>query len=168
MTEEEQAECGSVIIGKLASAVWFEGSFAKSSDLWQQGWFYINEPRGSRWAAMPTFRPGPPIQLASWINKGLDWGSVNEVQTLQSRIRSLTEKDVDLVNVVQVMLVRGPCRVSGGLSVCGSLIQKGGGLFSTSSAPRTKECGNYISGNESNGLTPPKTSGLTAIIRTLR
>ena len=112
VTEEEQAECGSVIIGKLASAVWFEGSFAKSSDLWQQGWFYINEPRGSKWAATPAFRPGPPIQLASWINKGLDWGSVNEVQTLQSRIRSLTEKGIDLVNVVQVMLVRRtlPCQ----------------------------------------------------------
>ena len=72
MAEEEQAECGSVIIGKLASAVWFEGSFAKSSDLWQQGWFYITEPRGSKWAATPAFRPGPSIQLASWINKGLD------------------------------------------------------------------------------------------------
>ena len=44
VTEEEQAECCSVTIGKLASAVWFEGSFAKSSDLWQQGCFYINEP----------------------------------------------------------------------------------------------------------------------------
>ena len=37
VTEEEQAECGSVTIGKLASVVWFEGSLAKSSDLWQQG-----------------------------------------------------------------------------------------------------------------------------------
>ena len=43
-TEMEQAECGNVMISKLASAVWFDGSFAKSSDLWQQGWFYINEP----------------------------------------------------------------------------------------------------------------------------
>ena len=34
VAEEEQAECGSVIIGKLAGAVWPEGSFAKSSDLW--------------------------------------------------------------------------------------------------------------------------------------
>ena len=55
VTEEEQAECGSVVIGKLASTVWFEGSFAESSDLWHQGWFYINEPCGSRWAAMPAF-----------------------------------------------------------------------------------------------------------------
>ena len=35
VTEEEQEECGSVTIGKLAGVVWFEGSFAKSSDLWQ-------------------------------------------------------------------------------------------------------------------------------------
>ena len=96
MTEEEQAECGSIIISKLASAVWFEGSFAESSDLWQQGWFYDNEPRGSKWVATPAFQPGPPTQLASWINKGLDWGSANEVQTLQSRIRSLTEKGIEL------------------------------------------------------------------------
>ena len=57
-------------------------------------------------AAIPAFRSGPPLQLASWINKGLDWGSVDEVQTLQSRIRTLLEKDIDLVNVIQVMLVR--------------------------------------------------------------
>ena len=112
MAEEKQAECGSITISKLASAVWFEGSFAESSDLWQQGWFTISKPRGSRWAATPTFRPGPPIQLASWINKGLDWGSVNEVQTLQSRIRGLIEKGIDLVNIVQIMLVRRilPCQ----------------------------------------------------------
>ena len=112
MTEEEQAECGNVIIGKLAGAVWFEGSFAESSGMWQQGWFYINEPRGSKWMAPPAFRPGLPIQLASWINKGLNWGSVNEVQTLQSRIRSLTERGIKLVNIVQVMLVRRilPCQ----------------------------------------------------------
>ena len=55
---------------------------------------------------------GPPLQLASWINKGLDWGSVDEVQTLQSYIRTLLEKDINLVNVIQVMLVRRalPCQ----------------------------------------------------------
>ena len=72
--EGEQAECGGAIVSKLASAVWLIGSSAKSSDLWQQGWFYITEPRGSKWAAAPAFRSSPPIQLASWINKGLDWG----------------------------------------------------------------------------------------------
>ena len=43
--EGEQAECGGATVSKLASAVWLKGSFAKSSDLWQQGWFYIAEPR---------------------------------------------------------------------------------------------------------------------------
>ena len=70
--EEEQAECDNVIIGKPVGAVWPEGSFATSSDPWQQGWFYINEPRGPKWAATPAFRHGPPTQLASWVNKGLD------------------------------------------------------------------------------------------------
>ena len=111
VVEGEQAECGSAAVSKLASTVWLKGSFAKSSDLWQQGWFYITEPRGSKWATAPAFRPSPPIQLASWINKGLDWGSIDEVQTLQSRIRSLLEKDTSLINVIQVMLVRRvlPC-----------------------------------------------------------
>ena len=99
-------------IEKPVVTVWFEGSFAKTSDLWQQGWFYINEPRGPKWAATLAFRPDPPIQLASWVNKGLGWGSVDEVQTLQSRIWSHTEKGIDLVNVIQIMLVRRilPCQ----------------------------------------------------------
>ena len=53
--EGEQAECGSIVINKLASAAWFEGSFVESSELWQQGWFYANESRGSKWAATPAF-----------------------------------------------------------------------------------------------------------------
>ena len=112
VVEGEQAECGGATVSKLASAVWLKGSFAKSSDLWQQVWFYITEPRGSKWATAPAFRSSPPIQLASWINKGLDWGSMNEVRTLQIRIRSLVEKDIDIANVVQVMLVRRtlPCQ----------------------------------------------------------
>nr|XP_045086343.1 uncharacterized protein LOC123494510 [Aegilops tauschii subsp. strangulata] len=53
------------------------------------------------WAATPAFRSGLPSQLASWINKGLDQGSTDEVQMLQSHIRSLVEKDTDLINVIQ-------------------------------------------------------------------
>ena len=111
MIEGEQAECAGALVSKLASAVWIKGSFKESSDLWQQEWFYITEPHGSMWAAAPAFRSSPPIQLASWINKGLDWGSVEEVRTLQSRIRSLIEKDITIFNVIQVMLVRRtlPC-----------------------------------------------------------
>ena len=64
------------------------------------GVVYITEPRGSKGAVAPAFLSSPPIQLASWINKGLDWGSVDEVRTLQSRIQSLIEKDIDLVNII--------------------------------------------------------------------
>ena len=108
----KQAECGSVTIGKLAVAVWLKGCFTESSDLWQREWFYITEPRGTKWAATPAFRSGPAIQLASWVNKGVDWGSINEVQTLQSRIQSLLEKNTELIDVIQVMLVRRvlPCQ----------------------------------------------------------
>ena len=103
--EGEKAECGDASMSKLTSSIWQKGSFTESSDSWQQEWFYVTEPRGSKWAAAPAFRSSPPIQLASWINKGLDWGSVDEVRTLQSRIRSLIEKDINIVNVIQVMLV---------------------------------------------------------------
>lgn len=110
--EGKLAECSGATVSKLNNALWLKGSFTESSDLWQREWFYITEPRGSKWAAAPAFRSSPPTQLASWINKGLDWGSVDEVQTLQSRIRSLLEKDIDLINVVQVMLARRtlPCQ----------------------------------------------------------
>ena len=43
---------------------------------------------------------------------GLDWGPANDVPTLQSRIRDLLERDVSLIKVIQVMLVRRvlPCK----------------------------------------------------------
>ena len=56
--------------------------------------------------AAPAFHPDPPPQLASWANVGLDWGPANDVPTLQSRIRELLERDIDLVKIIQVMLVR--------------------------------------------------------------
>ena len=94
------------MVKKLSNDFWPKGFFTEASNLWQREWFYVTEPRGTKWAAIPAFRSSPPIQLASWINKGLDWGSIDEVQTLQSRIRSLIEKDTGLINVIQVMLVR--------------------------------------------------------------
>ena len=82
------------------------------SDLWQWRWFYIIAPRSTKWAAAPAFCSGPPPQLASWANVGLDWGRANDVPTLQSRIRELLERDIDLVKIIQVMLVRRimPCK----------------------------------------------------------
>ncbi len=91
---------------KGADAPWPKGSFPETSDLWQREWFYITAPRSTKWVAAPAFRSGPPPQLASWVNKGLDWGPVNDVPTLQSRIRDLLKRDVSLVKVMQVMLVR--------------------------------------------------------------
>ena len=80
------AECGGAIISKGADAPWPKGSFVETYGLWQQEWFYIIAPRGTKWVAAPALRPGPPPQLASWVNKGMDWGAVNDVLTLQSRI----------------------------------------------------------------------------------
>ena len=60
----------------------------------------------------PCLPLGPPATTSAWANKGLDWGPVNDVPTLQSRIRDLLERDVSLVKVMQVMLVRRalPCK----------------------------------------------------------
>ena len=83
MIDERQAECGGVVISKRADAPWPEGFFQKELGLWQQEWFYITTPRGTRWVAPPAFRSGPPQRLASWVNKGLDWGPSKDVRLLQ-------------------------------------------------------------------------------------
>ena len=56
--------------------------------------------------ALPAFRSGPPPRLASWVNKGLDWGPAKDVPLLQGRTRDLLERDISLVVVTQVMLIR--------------------------------------------------------------
>ena len=78
----------------------------------QQEGFYITAPRGTRRAAPPAFRSGPPQRLASWVNKGLDWGPSKDVPLLQGRIRDLQEREINLVVVAQVMLIRclQPCK----------------------------------------------------------
>ena len=52
------------------------------------------------------------MRLASWINKGLDWGSADEVMMLQKRIKNMIAKNTSLTSVVQVMLFRRtlPCQ----------------------------------------------------------
>ena len=74
MIEGRHAECGGAIISKMDDAPWPKGSFQEELGLWQQEWFYITAPRGTKWVAPPAFRSGPPPRLASWANKGLDWG----------------------------------------------------------------------------------------------
>ena len=52
------------------------------------------------------------MRLASWTNKGLEWGSTNEVLMLQKRIKNMIEKNTSLTDVIQVMLFRRtiPCQ----------------------------------------------------------
>ena len=99
------------MLGKMPNVIWLEGAFVESVKGWQSGWFYITEPRDPKWAAAPEFRSGIPTQLTSWKEKGLLWGSSEELTGLQACIQKLVKK-LRLVNVVQVMLVHRilPCQ----------------------------------------------------------
>ena len=107
-----QAECGGAMVGKMANVLWLEGSFVETLKGWQSGWFYITEPRDPEWVAAPEFRSGPPTRLTFWKETGLSWGSKGEVTRLQTCIQTLVDKQLKLVNVVQVMLIRRilPCQ----------------------------------------------------------
>ena len=86
MIKGRHAECGGAFISKNAGTPWPKGSFQEESSLWQREWFYIIAPRSTKWVALPAFRSGHPPRLASWVNKGLDWGSAKDVTLLQGRI----------------------------------------------------------------------------------
>ena len=93
-------------ISKRAEAPWPKGSFQEELGLWQQEWFYITAPRGSRQKPPPVFCSGPPQQLTSWVSKGRDWWPPKDVPMLQDQIRGLQEREINLVVVAQVMLIR--------------------------------------------------------------
>ena len=46
------------------------------------------------------------MRLTSWEKKGLSWGDSTELTRLQTCIKSMKDKNIKLVNVIQVMLVR--------------------------------------------------------------
>ena len=48
------------------------------------------------------------MRLISWLNKGLDWESPDEVTTLESRVKGMINKNTSLASVIQVMLF---CRI---------------------------------------------------------
>ena len=52
------------------------------------------------------------MQLTFWLEKDLNWASLDEVSVLKTRIRSMVDKNIKLVNMIQVMLVRQilPCQ----------------------------------------------------------
>ena len=112
MIEGQHAECRGAIISKMADAPWPVGSFQEEFGLWQRDWFYITAPRGTSWVAPAAFRSGPPPRRASWVNEGLIWGPSKDVPLLQGRIRGLQEREINLVVVAQVMLIRRllPCK----------------------------------------------------------
>ena len=48
----------------------------------------------------------------SWVNQGLNWGPSEDVPSLQGRIRDLQAREINLVMVMQVMVIRHllPCK----------------------------------------------------------
>ena len=78
----EHAECGGAMVSKMPNVTWPTGTFNDSIKEWQQQWFYITEPRGTEWAATPEFRSGAPLRLKSWVKKGLNWSSSDELSML--------------------------------------------------------------------------------------
>ena len=52
------------------------------------------------------------MRLTSWVEKSLNWCSPDELIALQTCVQSMIAKDVKLVDVIQVMLVRRilPCQ----------------------------------------------------------
>ena len=107
-----QAECRGAMVGRMANVLWLEGSFVETIKGWQSGWFYITEPRDPKWAAVPEFRSGFPRRLTSWKETGLTWGVSEELTGLQTCVQKLVNKNLKLVNIVQVMLIRRilPCQ----------------------------------------------------------
>ena len=79
---------------------------------WRKLWFYITEPRDATWAAASKIKSGAPMRLTSWIEKGPNWSSSDELIALQTHIQSMVDKNTKLVDVIQVMLVRQilPCQ----------------------------------------------------------
>ena len=55
VVDGQHADCDGAMVSKLANTLWPKGSFTKTSNLWQREWFYITEPRGTKWEATPAF-----------------------------------------------------------------------------------------------------------------
>ena len=52
------------------------------------------------------------MRLTSWVEKSLNWCSPDELIALQTRVQIMVDKNVKLVDIIQVMLVRRilPCQ----------------------------------------------------------
>ena len=58
------------MVGKMPNITWLEGSFVETIKGWQSAWFYITEPRDTKWVAAPKFRSGFPTRRSSDLGKG--------------------------------------------------------------------------------------------------
>ena len=94
------------MVSKLSNVSWPKGTFMETVKGWQQQWFYVTEPRDTTWAVAPEFKSVLPMRLTSWLEKGLDWASSDELTVLQTRIKSMVHKNIKLVSVIQLMLFR--------------------------------------------------------------
>lgn len=88
------------MVSKLPNVTWPKGTFVEAVKGWQQEWFYVMKPRDSTWAAPSEFKSGPPMRLTSWLNKGLDRASSDEVMTLQKCVKSMVDKNTSLASVI--------------------------------------------------------------------
>ena len=149
------------MVSKMPNVTWPEGSFMESVKGWQKSWFYIMEPRGTTWAAAPAFRSGAPLWLTSWPEKGQHWSSLDELTALQTRIQNMINKNIKLVNVIQVMLIHRilPCNTR--LVICGSMIWPSTRPCCSSSTLCTTTSGRYSSRPTRHGRPRPRTAGMT-------
>ena len=109
---DSMQSAGGAMVSKLTNVSWPKGTFVESVKEWQKLWFYITEPRDATWAAAAEFNSGAPVRLASWVDKSANWCPSDEMIALQMRIQSMIDRDIKLVDIIQVMLVRRilPCQ----------------------------------------------------------
>ena len=113
VVDGQHAGCGGAMVSKMPNVTWPQGTFVETVKEWQKLWFYITEPRDATWAAAPEFKSGAPMWLTSWIEKGPNWSSSDELTALQTCIQSMVDKNIKLGDIIQVMLVHRilPCQI---------------------------------------------------------
>ena len=88
------------MVSKMPNVTWPKGTFVVTVKEWQKLWFYITEPRDATRAAASEFKSGAPMRLTSWMEKGPNWSSSDELMALQTRIQSMVNKNIKLVDVI--------------------------------------------------------------------
>ena len=100
VVDGQHAECEGAMVSKMPNITWPTGTFVETVKEWQKQWFYITEPRGATWAAAPEFKAGAPMRLTSWTEKGPNCSVSDELIVLQTRIQSMVDKNIKLVDVI--------------------------------------------------------------------